>query len=69
VRRHLALLHSELDRWAGLVADGVGIEEFARLVRPEAQADSVVYDEIAPFDQSWLGLRRYHDKRSPPSPG
>ncbi len=67
VTRHLALLRAELDRWAGLVAAGVGIEEFARLVRPEALADSVVYDEIAPFDQSWLGLRRYHDKRSAPS--
>jgi glyoxylase-like metal-dependent hydrolase (beta-lactamase superfamily II) len=67
VPEHLARLRSELERWAGLVADGVDIEQFARLARPRAGADGAVFDEIAPFDQSWQGLRRYFDKRAPPS--
>jgi len=63
VAAHLARLRAELDRWAGLVADGVGIEEFARLARPQTGGDDAVLDEIAPFDQSWQGLRRYFDKQ------
>jgi len=67
VEEHLARLRAELDRWARLVADGVGIEEFARLARPQAGAEGAVFDEIAPFDQSWQGLRRYFDKRALPA--
>jgi glyoxylase-like metal-dependent hydrolase (beta-lactamase superfamily II) len=67
VAAHLARLRSELERWAGLVGDGVGIEEFARLARPQSGAEAAVFDEIAPFDQSWQGLRRYFDKRPLPA--
>jgi glyoxylase-like metal-dependent hydrolase (beta-lactamase superfamily II) len=62
---HLRLLRSELDRWAGLVASGVGPAEFARLAQPSQPIDGLLVDEIAPFDQSWQGLRRYFDKRAP----
>jgi len=66
VESHLELLRAELDRWTALVAAGVGIEEFAALARPgtDTDAEAAVYAEIAPFQQSWLGLRRYLDKRA-----
>ena len=53
----------ELDRWAGLVRDGLDAEAFVAAVRlPEAPEDAL-YDAIAPYGQSWQGLRRYWDKR------
>lgn len=67
IESHLERLRSELDRWAGLVEDGVGPEEFARLARPRAGLDAKLLDEVAPFDQSWQGLRRYFDKREAPT--
>lgn len=60
---HLARLGSELDRWAALVRDGIGEAEFAAAGRASAGADADLYAEIAPYDQSWQGLRRYWDKR------
>ena len=63
VREHLALMRAELARWAAIVEGGADAEEFARRARPDG-ADGAVYDEIAPFDQSWQGLRRYFDKRA-----
>jgi glyoxylase-like metal-dependent hydrolase (beta-lactamase superfamily II) len=64
VAAHLARLRRELDRWTELVAGGVDMAEFAALARP-AGDDDATYDAIAPLDQSWLGLRRYLDKRAP----
>jgi glyoxylase-like metal-dependent hydrolase (beta-lactamase superfamily II) len=60
---HLQRLRSELDRWADLVESGVGPEEFARLARPQTHLSAKLVEEVAPFDQSWQGLRRYFDKR------
>jgi glyoxylase-like metal-dependent hydrolase (beta-lactamase superfamily II) len=64
VAEHLSLLRSELDRWTGLVAAGVEMERFAELTRRESDLDTAVYAEVAPFEQSWRGLRRYLDKRA-----
>lgn len=64
VAHHLERLRAELDRWAGIVADGVGPEEFARLARPQTGLDTTLLEGVAPFDQSWQGLRRYFDKRA-----
>jgi glyoxylase-like metal-dependent hydrolase (beta-lactamase superfamily II) len=69
VDRHLALLGSELDRWAALVAAGADVEAFAAAARPARCVDPALYDAIAPFDQSWQGLRRYLDKRAERSVG
>jgi glyoxylase-like metal-dependent hydrolase (beta-lactamase superfamily II) len=64
VSEHLARLGAELDRWGGLVRAGLGPEAFAAEARQGAGADAALYDAIAPYDQSWLGLRRYWDKHS-----
>ncbi len=64
VSEHLRRLGSELDRWAELVRCGLGPAEFAAEARKGAGADGVRYDAIAPYDQSWQGLRRYWDKRA-----
>ncbi len=62
VTDHLARLGEELDRWAGWVRDGLDEEAFADRVRASTGSEAEIYDEIAPFTQSWLGLRRYWDK-------
>jgi glyoxylase-like metal-dependent hydrolase (beta-lactamase superfamily II) len=63
VSSHLERLGSELDRWAGLVREGLAVEAFVATVRPAASPEDTLYDAIAPYDQSWQGLRRYWDKR------
>ncbi len=60
---HLVRLGTELDRWAELVRSGLDAEEFAIEARRGAGPDAEVYDTVAPYDQSWQGLRRYWDKR------
>jgi len=61
---HLRRLHEELDRWAARVRDGMDAEAFAEAARVDAGADADHYDRVAPFWQSWQGLRRYWDKRA-----
>jgi glyoxylase-like metal-dependent hydrolase (beta-lactamase superfamily II) len=63
VSPHLERLEAELDRWAGLVRSGATPEEFIAAVRPSAGPDAALYDTVAPYDQSWQGLRRYWSKR------
>ena len=64
-RRPSRRLRSELDRWAALVAERRR-HRGVRAARPTAEPEptAAVCDEIAPFDQSWQGLRRYFDKRA-----
>ena len=62
--RHLVRLGTELDRWGELVRAGLDSDEFAAEARKGAGTDAELYDTIAPYDQSWQGLRRYWDKRS-----
>jgi glyoxylase-like metal-dependent hydrolase (beta-lactamase superfamily II) len=63
VSAHLVRLGTELDRWGELVRAGLGPEEFAQEARRGVGADDQLYAAIAPYDQSWQGLRRYWDKR------
>jgi glyoxylase-like metal-dependent hydrolase (beta-lactamase superfamily II) len=64
VADHLARLGSELDRWAARVRDGMSLEAFIEVGRTDAGADADLYDRVAPYWQSWHGLRRYWDVRN-----
>jgi glyoxylase-like metal-dependent hydrolase (beta-lactamase superfamily II) len=64
VSDHLSRLHVELDRWAGWVRDGIGKEEFVERAREPAANDVEIHDATDLLGQSWLGLRRYWDKRA-----
>jgi glyoxylase-like metal-dependent hydrolase (beta-lactamase superfamily II) len=64
---HLDRLKAELDRWAARVRDGMEAEAFGAAARADAGGDADEYDRVAPFWQSWHGLRRYWDTREPES--
>jgi glyoxylase-like metal-dependent hydrolase (beta-lactamase superfamily II) len=64
VADHLRRLGDELDRWAARVRDGMDVDAFVEAARADAGEDADVYDRVAPFWQSWHGLRRYWDKRA-----
>jgi glyoxylase-like metal-dependent hydrolase (beta-lactamase superfamily II) len=64
VRDHLERLGEELDRWAARVRDGMDVDDFVAAARADAGDDVHVYERIAPFWQSWHGLRRYWDKQA-----
>jgi glyoxylase-like metal-dependent hydrolase (beta-lactamase superfamily II) len=63
VDAHLDRLETELDRWAGWVGGGMDADAFVEAARAEANKDADEYERVAPFVQSWHGLRRYWDKR------
>jgi glyoxylase-like metal-dependent hydrolase (beta-lactamase superfamily II) len=63
VDTHLDRLESELDRWAARVRDGMGQEEFVEAALADAGEYAEAYDRVAPFWQSWQGMRRYWDTR------
>ena len=60
---HLDRLEVELDRWAARVRDGMSQEQFVEAALADAGDDAEAYDRVAPFWQSWQGLRRYWDTR------
>ena len=60
---HLDRLEAELDRWAARVHSGMDADQFVAAARSDVAAEADVYDRVAPFAQSWFGLRRYWDKR------
>jgi glyoxylase-like metal-dependent hydrolase (beta-lactamase superfamily II) len=64
VPEHLRRLGDELDRWAAWVGEGIDETEFVARARASAGDDAELYDVVAPFWQSWHGLRRYWDKRA-----
>src|SRR6266536_2056555 len=64
VAEHLDRLDAELDRWAARVRDGMDVDAFVAAGRSDAGADADDYDRVAPYWQSWHGLRRYWDKRA-----
>jgi glyoxylase-like metal-dependent hydrolase (beta-lactamase superfamily II) len=63
VETHLDRLERELDRWAERVGSGMSQEEFVAAARADAAGDADLYDRVAPFWQSWSGLKRYWDKK------
>jgi len=63
VDSHLARLELELDRWAERVREGIGQEDFVDAARADAGEDAELYDRVAPFWQSWAGMKRYWDTR------
>ncbi len=64
---HLSRMRNELRLWAKRVAEGMSEEEFVGVCRAEletqARADIEAYEKAAPLWQSYLGLKRYWDKR------
>jgi glyoxylase-like metal-dependent hydrolase (beta-lactamase superfamily II) len=64
VDAHLARLELELDRWAERVRDGMEQQAFVDAARADAGEDADLYDRVAPFWQSWVGLNRYWEKRA-----
>lgn len=61
---HLDRFDAELDRWAERVRSGVDQDAFVDAGRADAGDAADEYDRVAPFWQSWLGLRRYWDTRA-----
>jgi glyoxylase-like metal-dependent hydrolase (beta-lactamase superfamily II) len=61
---HLDRLELELDRWAVRVRDGIEQQAFVDAARADAGEDADLYDRVAPFWQSWHGLKRYWEKRT-----
>jgi len=65
---HLPRLREQLARWAERVRSGMTQEEFVAAVRREIEsfdeADRPYYERAGPIDQSYLGLKRYWDKRA-----
>jgi glyoxylase-like metal-dependent hydrolase (beta-lactamase superfamily II) len=65
VTSHLDRLETELDRWAARVHDGMSQEAFVEEALADAGEDAEAYDRVAPFWQSWHGLKRYWETREP----
>ena len=63
VGSHLDRLEAELDRWAARVRDGMDQGSFVETALADAGKDGETYDRVAPFWQSWRGLKRYWDTR------
>lgn len=65
---HMPRVREELALWAERVRSGMGQDEFLQAARRDiAVTDSgegPYYERAGPIDQSYLGLRRYWDKRA-----
>jgi glyoxylase-like metal-dependent hydrolase (beta-lactamase superfamily II) len=60
VTSHLDSLERELDVWERRVRDGMSQEEFVAAALADAAADDAeIYDRVAPFWQSFAGMKRY----------
>jgi glyoxylase-like metal-dependent hydrolase (beta-lactamase superfamily II) len=64
--RHLGELRERLPQWVDRVAKEATEEEFTEAVREDliaARADLGAYEQAMPFWQSFIGLKRYIEKR------
>ena len=64
--RHIADLRRRLAWWADLAAAGATQEEWEAQVRTELGEGADAYEQAMPLWQSYLGLRRWADKRDAP---
>jgi glyoxylase-like metal-dependent hydrolase (beta-lactamase superfamily II) len=64
VDAHLDRLELELDRWAERVGAGMEQQAFVEAAQADAGEDADLYDRVAPFWQSWQGMKRYWEKRA-----
>ena len=68
VADHMQRVRAELATWAERVHAGMTQEEFLAAARADIARsdgeDGPYYEEAGPVDQSYLGLRRYWDKRA-----
>ena len=64
VDAHLDRLELELDRWAERVGGGMEQQAFVEAAQADAGEDADLYDRVAPFWQSWQGMKRYWEKRT-----
>jgi glyoxylase-like metal-dependent hydrolase (beta-lactamase superfamily II) len=64
VRDHLDRLSTELDVWAARVRDGMTQDEFVASVTADVGDDAERYAAVFTFAMSYLGLKRYWDKRA-----
>jgi glyoxylase-like metal-dependent hydrolase (beta-lactamase superfamily II) len=62
--RHVAELRDRLGDWSARVGGGATDEEFRAAALADLGADGPEYDRAMPLWQSYIGLRRYWDKRS-----
>jgi glyoxylase-like metal-dependent hydrolase (beta-lactamase superfamily II) len=62
ITAHLDRLELELDRWAERVCGGMEQEAFVDAARADAGEDAPLYDRVAPFWQSWHGMKRYCER-------
>jgi glyoxylase-like metal-dependent hydrolase (beta-lactamase superfamily II) len=65
---HVARMRVELARWATRVRDGLTEEEFVAAARRDLEAtqneEAPYYERAGPLWQSYLGLKRYWDKKA-----
>ena len=63
VDAHLDRLELELDRWAERVRSAMEQQAFVEAAQADAGEDADLYDRVAPFWQSWQGMKRYWETR------
>jgi glyoxylase-like metal-dependent hydrolase (beta-lactamase superfamily II) len=64
VPRHLERFRIELERWSRWVREGMTQDEFVAAVTADAGEETERYSAVFSFGMSWLGLRRYWDRRA-----
>ena len=64
VSTHLDLFRAALERWSGWVRDGMTQDEFVAAVSADAGEEAERYSAVFSFAMSYLGLKRYHEKRA-----
>ena len=64
VSAHLNLFRAALERWSGWVRDGMTQDEFVAAVSADAGEEAERYSAVFSFAMSYLGLKRYHEKRA-----
>jgi len=64
VSAHLDLFRAALERWSGWVRDGMTQDEFVAAVSADAGEEAERYSAVFSFAMSYLGLKRYYEKRA-----